>query len=87
LIFWFVFQKVSADGRPVWYVFAGMGTQWPNMGRDLMSISVFRESIMKSHAALEPYNINLYDMLTNAKEDTFNGTLNSFIGIASIQVC
>jgi fatty acid synthase, animal type len=70
----------------VWYVFAGMGTQWPKMGRDLMTLDSFRESIMRSNAVLEHYNIHLCDLLMEAKEDTFNDTLNSFIGIAAIQV-
>jgi fatty acid synthase len=63
-----------------------MGTQWPKMGRDLMTLDSFRESIMKSNAVLEPFNIHLCDLLMDAKEDAFNDTLNSFIGIAAIQV-
>ena len=74
------------EGRPVWFVFAGMGTQWPNMGRDLMALDVFHDSIMKSDALLQQYDIQLMDMLMNAKEDTFNDTLNSFVSIAAIQV-
>lgn len=81
------FQKVSADERPVWFVFAGMGTQWPQMGRDLMTLDSFRDSIMKSDAVLKPYGIHLCDMLMESKEETFSNTLNSFIGIAAIQVC
>jgi len=79
-------QKVSSEVRPVWFVFAGMGTQWPHMGRDLMTIDCFRESIMRSDAVLRPHGIQLCDLLMDSKEDTFNDTVNSFVGIAAIQV-
>lgn len=67
-------------------MFSGMGTQWPNMGRDLMTMDVFRRSIMRSDAIVERYNIHLRDLLMDAKEDSFNDALNSFIGITAIQV-
>ena len=79
-------QKVSSEVRPVWFVFAGMGTQWTHMGRDLMTLDCFRESIMRSDTVLRPYGIQLCDLLMDSKEDTFNDTVNSFVGIASIQV-
>jgi len=79
-------QKVSSEVRPVWFVFAGMGTQWPHMGRDLMTLDCFRESIMQSDALLRPYGVQLCDLLMDSKDDTFNDTVNSFIGIAAIQV-
>lgn len=70
----------------MWFVFAGMGTQWHGMGRDLMEVQVFRESIMKSDVLLKQYKINLYDLLMEGDESVFNDTLNSFVGIAAIQV-
>jgi len=79
-------QKAPSEMRPVWFVFAGMGTQWPHMGRDLMSLDCFRESIMRSDALLRPYGVQLCDLLMDSKDDTFNDTANSFIGIAAIQV-
>ena len=56
------------------------------MGRDMMEIDVFRESVMKSAAILEPYNIKLYDMLMEKDEDMFTDVVNSFVGILSVQV-
>ena len=70
----------------MWFVFAGMGTQWTGMGRDLMCIKVFRDSILRSDAILQPYGIHLHDLLMNSSESAFNSTLNSFVGIAAIQV-
>lgn len=76
----------EAERRPVWFVFAGMGTQWSGMGRDLMTLDVFKESIMRSDAVLQPLGVKLYDLLMESTADTFNDTLNSFISIAAIQV-
>jgi len=80
-------QEVSSlEVRPVWFVFAGMGSQWPLMGRDLMTLDCFRESIVRSDSALRPYGINVFDLLMDSKEDTFNDTVSSFVGIVGIQV-
>ena len=79
-------QKVSSEARPVWFVFAGMGSQWPNMGRDLMTLDCFRESIMRSDALMKPYGVELCDILTNSKDDAFNNVISSFVGIIAIQV-
>ena len=79
-------QKVSPEARPVWFVLSGMGTQWPHMGRDLMTLDCFRESIMRSDALLRPHGIELYDLLMNSTEDTFSSTVNSAVGIVAIQV-
>ena len=88
LQFYIIFctQKTTLDKRPVWFVFAGMGTQWHGMGRKMMENELFKQSIMKSDDVLKPYNINLYDMLMEGEEATFEKTVNSFVGIAAIQV-
>ena len=78
-------QKVTPGERPVWFVFSGMGSQWAGMGKAMMDIEVFRNSIMKSDAILKPYGINLYDMLTS-DENHFTNVVNSIVGITSIQV-
>ena len=79
-------QKVSPEARPVWFVFTGMGSQWPRMGRDLMNLDCFRESIVSCHAALRSFGIDLLDLLTNSKEDTLDSIENSSVGILAIQV-
>ena len=79
------FQEIRvASQRPVWFVFAGMGTQWAGMGRDLLGIPVFHESILRSDTILQAHNVPLYDMI--AQGDAFDDILNSFVAIAAIQV-
>ena len=80
-------QRTSNSGdSPVWFVFAGMGTQWQGMGKKMLEIDVFRESILKSDAILKPYNIHLYDLLMNSDESSLDDIVNSFVGIAATQV-
>lgn len=79
-------QKKSDEERPVWFVFPGMGTQWHGMGRDLMRLEVFHNSIMKSDMTLKPHGVNLYDTIMKGDANTFEDTKNSFVGIAAIQV-
>ena len=79
-------QKVNGEPGPVWFVFAGMGTQWHGMGRDLMPLPAFRESILRSAAILAPHGIQLYQLIMQADKLAFEDTINSFVGIAAIQV-
>lgn len=79
-------QKCSSDARPVWFVFTGMGTQWHGMGRKMMELQAFKESILRSSKTLSEFGVDLYDMIMNGDESTFDQTIASFIGIASIQV-
>ncbi|XP_023313670.1 fatty acid synthase-like [Trichogramma pretiosum] len=72
--------------RPVWFVFSGMGSQWPAMGESLMRLPVFVEAIKKCDAALKPHKINIVDIITNKDKKTFDNILNSFVGIAAIQI-
>lgn len=63
-----------------------MGTQWPQMGRSMMSIDAFHGSIKRSDATLAVHGVKLYDLIMKGGNDAFESTLNSFIGIAAIQV-
>ena len=82
----FLYQKASTDRRPVWYVFAGMGTQWYGMGRKMMDIDVFKASILKSDTVLKPLGVQLYQLLMDGDEYALADIVNSFVGIVAIQV-
>ena len=78
--------QIVSEVRPVWFVFAGVGTQWQHMGRDLMILDCFRESIMQSDAVLRPHGVELCELIMDSKDDTFNSTVNLFVGIVAMQV-
>lgn len=65
----------------------GMGTQWAGMGCSLMQIPDFRESILRSDEALKDTGLVVSRMLMEADDSTFEDTVNSFVGLAAIQVC
>ncbi|KAG5885209.1 hypothetical protein JTB14_012232 [Gonioctena quinquepunctata] len=78
--------QVPGDGRPIAFVFSGMGSQWPGMAKDLMQLDCFKNSIQKCADALKPHGINLEDIIINGTDATFDNVLNSFVSIAAMQV-
>ncbi|KAM9817197.1 fatty acid synthase [Neosynchiropus ocellatus] len=79
-------QQVQATPRPLWYICSGMGTQWAGMGRSLMQLPDFRESIMRSDEALKDTGLVISRLLMDADESTFEDTVHAFVGLAAIQI-
>ncbi|XP_046414517.1 fatty acid synthase [Neodiprion fabricii] len=79
-------QHYPGAKRPVWFVFSGMGSQWAGMGEALMKIPAFAKAIDKCDAALKPHGVDIINILTNKDPKTFDNILNSFVGIAAVQV-
>ncbi|XP_050552883.1 fatty acid synthase-like [Spodoptera frugiperda] len=79
-------QYFSGVRRPVWFVYSGMGSQWAGMAKELMRIPVFAAAIEKCHKALEPKGINLTKIVTENDPKIYDNILNSFIGIAAVQI-
>ncbi|XP_050438788.1 fatty acid synthase-like isoform X2 [Adelges cooleyi] len=77
---------VTLKKRPIWFVFSGMGSQWPGMGADLMRLPIFAESIRKSDVVLRSKGIDIIDIITTVQPSLFENILNSFVGIAAIQI-
>jgi len=81
----FYYKNVGIK-RPVWFIFSGMGSQWHGMGTDLMKIPVFADAINKCDIILKPRGVDIKDILTSQDPKLFNNILNSFVGIAAVQV-
>ncbi|XP_044275877.1 fatty acid synthase [Varanus komodoensis] len=79
-------QNIQSSGRPLWYICSGMGTQWKGMGTSLMRLELFHQSILRSDEALKDTGLKASELLLNADENTFNDTVNSFVGLAAIQI-
>lgn len=56
------------------------------MGLSLMKLDLFRQSILRSDKALKDTGLKVSDLLLDANENTFNDTINAFVGLAAIQV-
>ncbi|XP_051529897.1 fatty acid synthase [Myxocyprinus asiaticus] len=79
-------QQAQPTPRPLWYICSGMGTQWAGMGRTLMQLPEFRESIQRSDVALKDTGLCVSRLLMDADESTFEDTVHAFVGLAAIQV-
>lgn len=56
------------------------------MGRDLLTLPPFKESIEKSANTLKTLGLDLYAIFNSDDKKIFDNVLNSFVGIAAIQV-
>ncbi|XP_018397404.1 PREDICTED: fatty acid synthase [Cyphomyrmex costatus] len=74
------------ERRPIWFVFSGMGTQWPGMARQLFAIETFQRSLRRCADALAPHGIDLMNIIINSTDETYENVIYSFVSIAAIQV-
>jgi len=81
-----LFQHFSGGKRPVWFVFAGMGSQWPAMAKDLLVLDTFRKSIDISAEILKKYDLDLYYIITNPDPTILDNILHNFVSIVAVQV-
>ncbi|GBN76779.1 Fatty acid synthase [Araneus ventricosus] len=81
-------KKLISKDRAVWYIFSGMGTQWPGMAKQLMNLEVFARSIRRSAEVLKPYGLDLTDIVTNGETNESNSRniILVFVSIAAVQV-
>lgn len=63
-----------------------MGSQWHGMGMHLMKLPIFADAINKCDSILKPRGINVTEILTSLDPKLFDNILNSFVGIAAVQV-
>jgi len=80
------FQFCAGSKRPVWFVFTGMGSQWPGMGKSLLKFPIFAAAIEKCHRFLEPHGVDLINVITSDNPKIYDNILNCFVGIAACQV-
>jgi len=73
---------VGRSEPPLWFIFAGMGTQWAGMAKEIMSIDVIRTSIDESAAILKPSGFDLIDLLVN---ENYEG-MKRYLGLALMAV-
>ena len=72
--------------RPVWFVYAGMGSQWPGMGKQLLQFDVFKKSILQSHRILEQYGVDLLKIVMDEGSLMLENILHCFVGITAVMV-
>ncbi len=80
-----VIVNVEKKHSIVW-VFSGVGSQWPQMGRSFLEIPLIRNSVEKCHNLLAYKGLDLIDIITSDNPNIFDNILNTFIGILAIQI-
>ncbi|XP_051160200.1 fatty acid synthase-like [Leptopilina boulardi] len=72
--------------KEIWYMFSGMGSQWVGMGEALLQIPIFAQAIEKCDKVLKPKGIDIFRIITEKDPKMFDNIINSFVGIAAIQI-
>jgi fatty acid synthase len=84
------YQRTVCDAlrpSPVWLCFSGMGSQWTGMAQKLMPIKTFADSLRRCAATLEPFGIDLMDLLLSDDDKALKkNPTNAFVAITSMQV-
>ncbi|KAH7949982.1 hypothetical protein HPB49_017944 [Dermacentor silvarum] len=80
-----VVERSPSDKRPLWFVFTGMGCQWPGMAKQMMQFDTFARAIHESHKLLETFGFDLLEILTSNHAGTETVT-SAFTSIVAIQV-
>lgn len=55
------------------------------MGKDLLRNNIFKRTFDRCAATLQPYGVDLFEILTSDDPATFEDITNAFTGIAAIQ--
>ncbi|KAJ8680791.1 hypothetical protein QAD02_016578 [Eretmocerus hayati] len=76
----------SGESKEIWWVYSGMGSQWAGMGETLLQLPIFEAAIRKCDAVLKPRGYDIFKVITDKDPKMFDLIINSFIGIAAIQI-
>lgn len=52
----------------------------------MLKFPIFAKAVKKCDDVLRPRGVDIYNILTNKDKSTFDNILNSFVGIAAVQV-
>ena len=63
-----------------------MGSQWNGMGRSLLDLPLFAQTVAKCDEVLREKNVDIYNILTSDDLTLFDDITNAFVGIITIQV-
>lgn len=73
--------------RPLVWVFSGVGSTWNQMGKDLLSIPCFKESMEKCAKVTKTLGRDLFKIFTSNDPSVFEAIENQLIGITAMQIC
>ena len=77
---------IEEQKRDVWFVFPGLGSQFPGMGHQLMDIAPFRESMVEAASILDTEGVDLFQILDPLNTEINTSISSAMVAITSIQV-
>ena len=77
---------MSKTLRPVWFLFPGLGGQWPAMAKALMTIDIFAQKIEECHQILKPFGIDLKYLLLSEDKNSMSTMTNKFCATTAIEI-
>ncbi|GAB6031066.1 hypothetical protein CHUAL_007877 [Chamberlinius hualienensis] len=80
-------EQSPLEKRPLWFVFTGVGCQWSGMAKDMMQLSIFRETFLRADKTLQPYNVNLSELIVKHDDEFWiNNTAAISVAIIVCQI-
>nr|CAD7568916.1 unnamed protein product [Timema californicum] len=79
-------KPYTSKNRHVYFIFSGLGSQYPAMGRDLMGIPAFKDTIDKCAATMRPFNIDFMKILCQPNEINVSDTAAVLVSIVAMQL-
>nr|CAD7408253.1 unnamed protein product [Timema cristinae] len=79
-------KPYASKNRHVYFIFSGLGSQYPAMGRDLMGIPAFKDTIDKCAATMRPFNIDFMKILCQPNEINVSDTAAVLVSIVAMQL-
>ena len=71
---------------PVWFVFAGMGSQWPQMGKELLQYPIFASTLQRCYDVLPSTVANLITSPVLASTDASMTFINEVVAICAVSL-
>ncbi|CAG7725390.1 unnamed protein product, partial [Allacma fusca] len=69
-----------------WFIFTGMGSQWPGMSNDLVRFEAFNKSVSVSQEYLNNVGFNLMNVLQSSEPTVFDDLKNAIVALSAFQV-
>ncbi|XP_025264308.1 fatty acid synthase-like [Camponotus floridanus] len=74
------------EKRPVWFIFSGINSQWPGMGRELLHIETCQRSLQRCADVLKEHDVDLMNIIINGTDETYENVLVATVSIVAIQI-
>ena len=72
--------------KPIWFLFPGLGGQWPAMAKALMPIKVFADKVEECHQILSEFGVNLKHLLLSEDKEAISTMTAKFCATTSIEL-